>query len=277
MNPHQHHQKVKLLLLVSIKVFLICCLIYLFIPTIVLLPNVTNSYPGKGLLSLLCLVLLPILINLVFRSMIQDVQRFGLSRLLAIALIAALGFSSFSTIRLIGDWVYHHPSVQIVDYSNLAQMLNSQSWRAANTETRLLLLKVTNREDEGWLSNRAIETFPCTSLQTIDDLWESASDGRFGFGVQSRLWEKATHGQIESVSRDVQSHFFKQIGWQKPGTNSGEPSLNFSLQSPIGHLPSMIGESFGKACVTKMDQLWFGQSVGCFQKIFVRMKQCDRS
>ena len=267
---------IKIFIKIFIKVVSIGCLIYLFIPAMALLPNITNSHPVKGLLSLLCLVLFPVFINSLFRSMIQDTHQLGLSRIFTVILIATLGFSSFSAIRWMGDWLYHHPPTQTVDYSQLAKLLNTQSWQDANTETHLLLLKVTNRENIGWLSTRAIATFPCAPLQTMDDLWDSASHGRFGFGVQSRLWEKVNYGQIESFNRDAQANFFKQVGWQTTDKNSSEPILIFSLQSPVGHLPSRVGSSAGKACVSNLDQLWFGQSLGCFQKIFVRLNQCDR-
>lgn len=58
-----------------------------------------------------------------------------------------------------------------VDYSNLEKLLQAQNWREADKETRRLMLKVANREQQGWLDYEQINNFPCADLRTIDQLW----------------------------------------------------------------------------------------------------------
>lgn len=97
------------------------------------------------------------------------------------------------------------------------------------------MLKAAGREEEDWLSSDSIESFPCTDLRTIDQLWVKYSNGRFGFSVQKRIWE--------SVGKDYEK-FGDRVGWRKGMFFNKEwvyyNELTFSLQAPQGHLPAKV-------------------------------------
>jgi hypothetical protein len=59
----------------------------------------------------------------------------------------------------------------------------------ADEETGAIMLKITRRVTAGWLTEEDIQEFPCPDLQTINQLWVKYSNERFGFTVQSRIWE----------------------------------------------------------------------------------------
>ncbi len=41
------------------------------------------------------------------------------------------------------------------------------------------------------LSPLQVKSIPITDLQTVDTLWRTASNGRFGYTVQREMWQQA--------------------------------------------------------------------------------------
>ncbi len=120
-----------------------------------------------------------------------------------------------------------------VDYRRLRDLLQAGEWKQADEETLTVMLKASGREEERWLNIESYESFPCTDLRTIDQLWVKYSDGHFGFSVQKRVWE--------SVEKDYEK-FGDHVGWRKGKINQKEwlywSQLSFSLKNaPYGHLP----------------------------------------
>ncbi|MDK2411293.1 GUN4 domain-containing protein [Aphanizomenon sp. PH219] len=66
-------------------------------------------------------------------------------------------------------------------------MLAAGEWKEADEETFRVMLVVANREKEGWLNVKSIDSFPCDDLRIIDGLWVKYSNGRFGFSVQKLI------------------------------------------------------------------------------------------
>jgi hypothetical protein len=133
-----------------------------------------------------------------------------------------------------------------VDYTKLRNLLASGQWKEADGETLAVMLKVANRETERYLDLESIETFPCTDLRTIDQLWVKYSNGRFGFSVQIDIWQ--------SVDKPGEYHyetyckFGLRVGWRVEknkwlGQKKEEEwvsyrEITFDLNAPQGHLPS---------------------------------------
>jgi hypothetical protein len=133
-----------------------------------------------------------------------------------------------------------------VNYRRLRDLLKAEDWKEANKETLAVMLKVSGRQEKGWLDSESIKNFPCTDLRTIDQLWVKYSNGRFGFSVQKRIWE--------GVGKDYEK-FGDRIGWLRKTTVPKKKwlglkqqavdkitwldykDLTFSTQSPEGHLP----------------------------------------
>ncbi len=86
------------------------------------------------------------------------------------------------------------------DNTRLGDLLAAGKWKQADKETANLLLKVANREEEGWLRNEDMEKFSCQDLRTIDDLWVKYSNGHFGFSVQQRIWQEIG-GKVDHSNR----------------------------------------------------------------------------
>ncbi|MEP0885825.1 GUN4 domain-containing protein [Trichocoleus sp. ST-U3] len=145
-----------------------------------------------------------------------------------------------------------------IHYTKLRDLLAAGKWNEADWETLALMLKVSQREDEGWLKAttqvkdfkefrekfpclcpgwlrvKDIRNFPCTDLSTIDQLWVKYSDGRFGFSVQKRIYETISRGELFNIDET----FCKRVEWRPE--NSQTPvwlHYVFSLDAPEGHLP----------------------------------------
>ena len=116
-----------------------------------------------------------------------------------------------------------------VDYTKLRDLLMSNEWQKADKETGTLMLKIACRVDAGWLREEDITKFPCPDLETIDQLWLKYSQKRFGFSVQSGIWE--------NVGKDY-TKFSDAVGWRLDHIWRQYSQLTFSLEAPTGHLPA---------------------------------------
>lgn len=101
-------------------------------------------------------------------------------------------------------------SSENIDYSRLEYCLKSMNWGSANQETTKIILKVAKREKEGWLDPSDINEFPCEVLQTIDNLWVSYSNGKFGFSIQAKVWIECG-GKIGQSDHEVWQKFYSKV------------------------------------------------------------------
>ena len=107
-----------------------------------------------------------------------------------------------------------------VDYTRLRDLLNEEKWKEADLETEKVMLQAVKREEE-WLGEEDIENFSCEDLLTIDQLWVSASGGKFGFSVQKEIW-KNSGSPSPSAPLETWRKFYIAIGWktEESGTQS---------------------------------------------------------
>lgn len=131
-----------------------------------------------------------------------------------------------------------------VDFSTLRSQLRSQNWQAADAETRRILQTWVHPNGDVFSSPLA-SNIPPEILQTLDRLWIEASNGRFGFSVQRRIWEEA-QSQHPNNTDTAAKAFGDRVGWTRPTPNPEnfvspdwltEPELNYSKEAPAGHLP----------------------------------------
>jgi GUN4-like/Caspase domain len=160
-----------------------------------------------------------------------------------------------------------------VDYGTLRNLLKAGKWREADKETRTVMLKAaTNGENSGWLNADSLKNFPCRDLKTIDLLWVTASNGRFGFSVQKKIWEDC--GSPMSYS-GMWEKFGEILGWRQEGSGEGDwlrdSELKFSLESsPVGELPGggRLGDVLGCGMM--------GMRAGCgFSSLAQRLASCS--
>ncbi|MBW4608889.1 MAG: GUN4 domain-containing protein [Hassallia sp. WJT32-NPBG1] len=130
-----------------------------------------------------------------------------------------------------------------VDYTRLRDFLAAGKWKQADRETADLILKIANREEEGWLRNEDIKKFPCQDLRTIDSMWLKYSNGHFGFSVQLRIWQEVG-GKVDKATESLLE---ERLGWRVKSNwlpydydSVGYSDLTFSLDAPQGHLPARL-------------------------------------
>ncbi len=284
----------ELLILIG-KLFLIWMLVYFTIPLILITPEIINNPIGNLIISMGFLFLPFVLMYFFIDEDLKKVSQFiylstnrqryqkkihkilaSIGKYLVLAIICLIPFLSFFSSHQIQDWIYWHPQHRQENYYQLSQYLQAKNWESAAEETQSLMLKITHREKKKWLSTRSIETFPCDALQNIDKLWLNASQDRFGFSVQTEIWKQENSGKI-NFGYQVEQKFKQRLGWQQEEIKNTESKFKLSIDTPLGHFPKPVGTSFGKACIGSLDRLWFGQAVGCYHKIFVRIDNCQQS
>ena len=128
-------------------------------------------------------------------------------------------------------------------FLKLNKLLQSQNFKEADKETREVILKVANRESEGWLRIEDAEKFPCQELGTIDQLWLRYSKSKFGISVQQRIYQSL--GGTKEYNYDVWKSMAERVGWRQKGKWLSYNDLNFSPTAPIGHLPGTGGGGVG--------------------------------
>ncbi|NJO45514.1 MAG: hypothetical protein HC835_07695 [Oscillatoriales cyanobacterium RM2_1_1] len=90
----------------------------------------------------------------------------------------------------------------------------------------------------------------CAEVQTLDQLWTTYSDGKFGFSAQVQQWQQAiagfpndlrtavdTYGQLVGWTRrePLKDQEFQALWWASDWLT--EPELTYDLKTSEGHLP----------------------------------------
>jgi serine protease Do len=139
-----------------------------------------------------------------------------------------------------------------VDYTPLRRLLQAGEWKQADQKTFDLMLVAANRVDEGWLNRDSIEQFSCEDLRIIDREWADASNGKFGFAAQKRVWEEVgSPGEWDNSTARQWRRMYIRLGWKTGSENDGfdgyvpYDELKFSSTAVAGHLPA-LAQSRGK-------------------------------
>lgn len=132
-------------------------------------------------------------------------------------------------------------------YQQLEEYLKNQQWYEADQETWKLMLKVTNREEEGYLELDNIKNFPCEDLLTLDRLWVEYSKKHgfeFGFSVQKQIYVECG-GKLDfsDPSSKTWNQFRDRTAWKSEGNWVDYPDQFFknNFMSVKGHLPGTHG------------------------------------
>lgn len=151
-----------------------------------------------------------------------------------------------------------------VDYSRLQNLLARQQWQQADAETAMVMLKVANREQEGFLRDEDIQRFSCIDLETIDNLWIGYSRGRFGFSLQANIWLEV--GGELNADYETYCRLGDRIGWRVNQRWVSYTNFIFERDNaPYGHLPAVLGCRIGVFCCIK--------SIG--SRLFWRIQNCQ--
>jgi eukaryotic-like serine/threonine-protein kinase len=138
-----------------------------------------------------------------------------------------------------------------IDYSNLKKLLRARNWKEADGETAKLMLKVADREKEGWLDVESINNFPCADLRTIDQLWVIYSSSHFGFSVQKRIYQSL--GGTEEYDSKIWEAFGDRIGWRERGKWLDYRDISFSREAPEAHFPARFWQAVFNSLLSRPD------------------------
>jgi uncharacterized caspase-like protein len=135
-------------------------------------------------------------------------------------------------------------SAKGIDYRELEKLLKAKEWRKADELTAKHMLKVANRESQGWLDESSIKAFPCEDLQTIDRLWVHYSNELYGFSTQKDIYVECGGKLDFSYPSDgTWNKFCDRIAWKKDGEYVSYPKPFFenNFMCVKGHLPRLGG------------------------------------
>lgn len=125
-----------------------------------------------------------------------------------------------------------------INYGVLRRYLERKQWREADQETARLIREIIQKLTASTEINpTTLSVFPCLDLNTIDSLWRTNSDGRFGFSVQKEIYKQC------AKNRD---RFGEKIDWRIKDWNGNyswrnNTAFNYnSTTAPRGHLPSSL-------------------------------------
>lgn len=118
-----------------------------------------------------------------------------------------------------------------VDYSDIQTALIQQDYELADRLTlqKMCELAGPNAVKRKWLYFTEVNIFPPLDLQTLDQLWLTYSEGKFGFSKQREIWL--------GVGKNWEK-FWPKIAWKDGNIWTRYPGgFIWSLEAPVGHLP----------------------------------------
>ncbi|MEB3282649.1 MAG: serine/threonine-protein kinase [Lyngbya sp.] len=123
------------------------------------------------------------------------------------------------------------------DYTELQNLLDQGKWKEADKETEKIMLKVANRETDGWIDSNAIGSLSCADLRELDQLWVKYSDGKFGLSIQKEIYLEMGN-PLGKFQESTYNKFGEFIGWRKNGNWLNYSDLTFDKTAPRGQFPS---------------------------------------
>ncbi len=187
--------------------------------------------------------------------------------------------------------------------SELSLLLNEEDWEEADRLTAQLLLDAVaqSQRDEAvllgtepdarpYLTTEALAALPCQLLHAIDDRWQRASGGHFGFSAQLQIYAAV----LETIDFDPDLRnwstphpFFEEVGWlmllplRPVGFLRFYNWLDFDLEAPMGHLPALWYWRVPRLASLQMGGFLTGQG-GCFgdlarlDAMMLRLSRCHQ-
>jgi hypothetical protein len=120
---------------------------------------------------------------------------------------------------------------------NLRELLQKKKWKEANLETLRVTLEAVNRKGEKLLRREDIAIFPCDLLRTIDQLWVEASDGKFGFSTQAKVYRSCGGKADGKHDKEIWKRFSSEVEWYVNGEWVDWRTIVVVDSDPIGYLP----------------------------------------
>lgn len=118
-----------------------------------------------------------------------------------------------------------------IDFLPLFNLLSLGEYQQADVlhNKKMCEASGSSATDRGWLYFTDVDRISLEDLQTIDRLWFVFSEGKFGYGVQRKIWL--------NLGKNWEK-LWKQIQWKQDGSFTRYPGgFTWSLDAPRGHLP----------------------------------------
>lgn len=193
-------------------------------------------------------------------NLIRDLLNIGDQEAINLAYECLKEYPRKIDLEIEGELYQLEQSVSNSLYQQLENYLKNGQWKEADKETLKVMLTATGREMIGYLDRGSIEKFPCTDLQTINQLWVKYSKGHFGFSVQRDIW-KSIGGKPNAPWETVEK-FGDRLGWRIQGQWLYDLGDISNASAPIGQLPLWLRKH--KRITSKWD--WDG--------LFHRLDEC---
>jgi hypothetical protein len=132
-----------------------------------------------------------------------------------------------------------------VTFQKLEALLKAGKWRDADEETWGLMLKLTKREQEGWLRIEDVKNFPRQELRKMDQLWVKYSNDKFGFSVQKQILLNLGGKLDGELDWDTYQKLGDRVGWRINNKWLSYDSYTFGRNAPPGYLPAPAGLYLG--------------------------------
>ena len=123
--------------------------------------------------------------------------------------------------------------------SALGALLLKQEWRAADAETRRLLIEDVDVGGYTGVDADEASRIDCGLLSSIDTRWSEASGGRFGLRVQEGVLAETNAKGFSS--NETWREFGREVGWVHGREWITSADVDYSIEAPVGHLPYIPG------------------------------------
>ncbi|BAY34948.1 WD40 domain-containing protein (plasmid) [Nostoc carneum NIES-2107] len=165
-----------------------------------------------------------------------------------------------------------------IDYSNLQLLLSEKNWQQADRETTKIIFTIASQQitnlnfelpmmNQILLSSNSITNFPCEDLRIIDKLWLNYSNLRFGFSIQTCIWQRASQ-TAEDVNLKCKD-FTEHVAWIVNGKWLKDEQIIYGLDAPLGHLPFDFTKLFLRKDLKNFNN-W-----GCWYELYYRIQTCE--
>ncbi|WOD38433.1 GUN4 domain-containing protein [Nodosilinea sp. E11] len=189
--------------------------------------------------------------------------------------------------------------------NDLSLLLNDEDWEMADRLTADLLLEAVMQNALGeevllrgrdarqrpHLTPQTLATIPCQLLQAIDDRWQSASGGHFGFSPQLQIYSEILKFEPFDPALHNWSNphpFFAEVGWlmlfslRPVGFLRFYNWLDFDLEAPQGHLPALWYWQVPRLASLRMGGFLTGQGAGFgdlsrLDAMMLRLSRCHQA
>ncbi len=119
-----------------------------------------------------------------------------------------------------------------VDYTALKEFIQQNKFKEADFETTRIMLWIANRLTDQILTGEDFQDFPLLDLTTINKLWLTGSNNKFGFSIQKQIWIKKGGNPGKYTYQNFR-RFVEELKWEKD-------DIPCDLRAKKGYLPKGI-------------------------------------